>query len=131
MGAPLILLVDPDPDTRVILRSYLEFHRYRVLDCADDETGLALAREHDPDLVIGDLPDDALGPSHFSRALRSYAGSDAPVLVFTARALTDPAERASYGGGALLFKPATPTEVVAEVKRLLDSHRQTSLPSAP
>jgi DNA-binding response OmpR family regulator len=129
MGAALILLVDPDPDTRVILRSYLEFQRYRVLDCADGETGLALAKEHDPDLVIGDLPDDVPGPSHFSRALRSYAGSDAPILVFTARALTDQAEQASYGGGALLYKPATPTEVVAEVRRLLDAHRQTSLSS--
>jgi DNA-binding response OmpR family regulator len=79
MGAPLILLVDPDPDTRVILRAYPEFHQYRVLDCPDGETGLALAKEHDPDLVIGDLPDDTPGQSSFSGALRSYAGSDAPV----------------------------------------------------
>jgi DNA-binding response OmpR family regulator len=126
MAAPLILLVDPDHDTRVILRSYLEFHRYRVLDCADGETGLALAKQYDPDLVIGDLPMDVPGYSPFSRALRYYAGSDAPVLVFTARALPDEAERARAVADALITKPARPAKVLSEVKRLLNLHGKTS-----
>jgi CheY-like chemotaxis protein len=126
MGAPLILLVDPDPDTRVILRTYLEFHHYRVLDCADGETGLAMAREHCPDLVIGDLPMDVPGHSPFLGALKRYAGSHAPILVFTARALPEQAERARAVGDTVIFKPARPEEIVAEVEQLLESRRKTS-----
>lgn len=119
MATPLILLVDPDPDTRIILRTYLEHLHYRVVDCADGESGLALAKQHNPDLVIGDLPMDVPGHSPFSDALRSYAGSNAAVLVYTTRTLPEEAERALASGDAVVYKPASPTEVLVEVERLL------------
>jgi DNA-binding response OmpR family regulator len=122
MTLPLILLVDPDPDTRVILRTFLEFHGYPVLDCPDGETGLALAKQHGPALVIGDLPLDVPGHSPFTRALRSEAGSTAPVLVFTARTYEDEASRARAAGDAVVYKPASPTEVLARIERLLSPH---------
>jgi CheY-like chemotaxis protein len=123
MATPLILLVDPDHDTRIILRTYLEHLDYRVLDCADGESGLALARQHSPDLVIGDLPRDVPGHSPFSEALRSYAGSNAPILVYTASVLPGEAELARGVGDAVVFKPAPPTDVLVEVERLLDQRR--------
>jgi DNA-binding response OmpR family regulator len=124
MTTPLILVVDPDPDTRIILRTYFEHRHYRVVDCADGESGLALARQHNPDLVVGDLPTDAPCRSPFTEALRTYAGSDAPILVYTASALPDEAELARGVADTVMFKPATPTEVLVEVERLLDRRRE-------
>jgi DNA-binding response OmpR family regulator len=119
MDRPLILLVDSDQDTRAILRKYLEYHRYRILDCGDGETGIALAREHKPDLVIGDFPLDVPGHSPFSAALRSDAGSGAPIVVYTARAVAEQVEAARAIGDAVVVKPAAPKEVLNEVQRLL------------
>lgn len=119
MDRPLILLVDSDQDTRAILRRYLEYNRYRILDCDDGEAGIALAREHKPDLVIGDFPLDVPGHSPFSEALRSDAGSGAPILVYTARAFAEQVEAARAIGDAVVVKPAAPKEVLNEVQRLL------------
>jgi DNA-binding response OmpR family regulator len=119
MDRPLILLVDSDQDTRAILRKYLEYNRYRILDCGDGETGIALAREHKPDLVIGDFPLDVPGYSPFSEALRSDSGSDAPILVFTARGFAEQVHAARAVGDAVVVKPAMPDEVLNEVQRLL------------
>jgi two-component system, cell cycle response regulator DivK len=124
MTSPLILVVDPDLDTRIILRMYFEHRHYRVLDCADGAAGLALARQHKPDLVIGDLPMDVPGHSHFADALRSDAGSNAPLLVYTASVLPEDTELAR-GADTVVFKPASPTEVLIEVERLLDRRGET------
>jgi CheY-like chemotaxis protein len=125
MTTPLILVVDPDQDTRIILRTYFEHRHYRVLDCADGASGLALARQHKPDLVIGDLPMYVPGHSPFSEALRSDAGSDAPLLVYTATVLPEDAELARDVADTVVFKPASPTEVLIEVERLLDRRCET------
>jgi DNA-binding response OmpR family regulator len=84
-----------------------------------------MAKEHNPDLVIGDLPLDVPGHSPFSHALRSYAGSHAPILVFTARVLPEEAELARAVGDHVIFKPASPTEVFSAVERLLYSNRKS------
>jgi DNA-binding response OmpR family regulator len=114
-----ILLVDPDPDGRSILRTYLEHHGFRVLDAADGDTGLELIREHDPDLVIGDFPIDVPGYSPFTGAA-SDLGYEGPILTVTARAREDQVEAAEAVSQRVLTKPVSPARVLAAVRSLLD-----------
>lgn len=116
-----ILLVDRDDDARQIYRIYLEHQGYSVLETADGAEGLALAREHSPDLVIGDFPLDVPGYSPFVAALRRDIGSQAPVLVVTARAMDDDVRAAEAVSQSVLTKPVTPERVLEEVERLLGS----------
>lgn len=115
----LVLLVDADEDTRVILRAYLEHAGLRVLDTGDGEAGLELARAHRPDLVIGDFPLDVRGHSPFTGALRELAGADVPVLTVTARATAEELVEARAVSRLVLTKPVSPRRVLKEIRRLL------------
>lgn len=118
MTAPLILLVDRDQDARQIYKAYLEHRGYSVIDTADGQQGLDLAREHRPALVIGDLPQDVPGHSPFVDALRRQ-GTDAPILVVTSRAMDEEVAAARAISESVLTKPVAPERVFAEVERLL------------
>lgn len=50
-----ILLVEDEPNQRLLYRMALEDDGYRVLEAADSEGALAAIREDDPDLVVMDL----------------------------------------------------------------------------
>lgn len=117
----LILLVDRDDDARQIYRTYLEHQGYSVLDTADGQEGLELARAHSPDLVMGDFPLDVPGHSPFVAALRREIGCEAPVLVVSARAMDEDVLAAEAVSQGVLTKPVLPERVLEEVQRLLGS----------
>src|SRR5688572_17455541 len=50
-----VLLVDGDQDARVIMRRLLEYHGYQAIEAVDSEAALALAREHQPALIVSEL----------------------------------------------------------------------------
>jgi len=82
--APLVLLVDDEPDVRRLYRRLLERGgTYRCLEADDGLQGLALAREHHPDLVISDLMMPGLDGFAFCMQLKadpSLAGTMFMVL---------------------------------------------------
>lgn len=131
---PLVLLVDSDEDTRTILRAYFEHRHFGVVDTADGETAINLARRVRPDLVIGDFPTDVPGHSPLSNALRSSVGTHLPILVVTSWAASQSELKAAEAAGdAVLAKPATPRRVFEEAERLLNRlapHRSRK-PSSP
>jgi CheY-like chemotaxis protein len=121
MTPSLILLVDRDPDTRRILRASLEHAGYRVLDAASGEAGLELAREHVPDMVVGDFPMAVAGTARFSETLRADGRfADTPILSITARGLEADLARARTVADEVLLKPVGPRTVVGAVARLLE-----------
>lgn len=120
---PLILLVDSDADTRAILRSYLQHRGFRTMDTGDGAEGLELAREHRPDLVIGDFPLDVPGHSPFITALRNEVKSDVPVLTLSARATEAEIAAARAVSQEVLTKPAPPLRVLEAAKRLLGERK--------
>ncbi len=50
-----ILIIDDEPQVRLMLRMKLEDHGYEVKDADDGSTGLRLYREDPTDLIITDL----------------------------------------------------------------------------
>lgn len=121
MNSSLILLVDADRDTRQILRQALEHSGYGVLDAATAEEGLALARAHAPDMVMGDFPLVLAGDVRFSAALREDDRfADTPILSITARAIGPDLVVARELADEVLLKPVRPRVVVETVARLLN-----------
>jgi DNA-binding response OmpR family regulator len=53
--APRILVIDDDPEIRVILRQMLERAGYSVLDAPDGNVGITLYRQKRCDLIIVDI----------------------------------------------------------------------------
>lgn len=102
-----ILLVEDMPDTVELVRRTLSPHGYEIVHAPDAETGLLLALEHRPHLILLDLglPDyDGQTLAGWLRAEPTLVGT--PIIAFTAW----PQETArkmveSYGCNGYIQKP--------------------------
>lgn len=120
MKAPLVLLVDRDRDTRLILRAALEHAGYGVLDTGDGEEASRLARDHAPAVVVGDFPLEIPGGrTLMSELTGGGVGSRVPILSVTARAMASEQAAARAVADEVLLKPVRPRAVVAAVARLI------------
>ena len=78
-----VLIVDPLEETREVLRTALESRGVRILATDEPARGLALAREHGPDLIVLDVEHLATAPQRLSDGFRSSTcGSIRTVLAF-------------------------------------------------
>jgi CheY-like chemotaxis protein len=81
-----ILVVDDEPDIRLFYRSVLEDHGATVVEAADGDAALALARQESPDLITLDLSMPGTdGTKVFEALRRDPALASVPVCVITGR----------------------------------------------
>ena len=115
---PLILIAEDDDDIRALLRLYLEGEGLRVLEAADGQTALDLAREQSPDMAILDVMMPGMNGFELTRALRKY--SDIPILILSAKSQdNDKILGLNLGADDYIAKPFNPVEIVARVKAQL------------
>ena len=119
------LLVDDDVGFLKATSLVLEEAGYCVLTAEDGRTGLAAAREHQPDVVVIDVimkrPDEGFALARAIRADADLAGTK--MLVLTAagqhyQMLFEPDEQ-WLPVDKVLEKPTSGDELVAEITRLL------------
>lgn len=66
-----ILVVDDLEQNRMLLRDVLEYFGYEVVEAANGEEGVRLAREHHPDLILMDIQMPVMNGLEVGRLLRS------------------------------------------------------------
>lgn len=116
-----ILVVEDEGDFRASLRMRLESAGYRVLEAGDGDTGLRMALEHLPDLVILDLMLPQVTGYNVARLLKdNLAGRHIPIVMLTARAQSTEKEIGfAVGADAYLVKPCPSDDLLATVSGLL------------
>ena len=116
-----MLIVEDNVDNRTIYRTILEHFGFAVLEAADGESGVRMARESRPDLVLMDISIPIIDGHEATRILKADpATASIPVMALTAHAMAEDRIRAAEAGcDGYLSKPAEPNHVVAEVRRLL------------
>jgi two-component system, OmpR family, alkaline phosphatase synthesis response regulator PhoP len=116
-----ILVVEDEADIRRLVRYNLEQEGYTVLEAADGEEALTLARKQRPHLVVLDLMLPGMNGLEVCRVLRAEERTaKLPVLMLTARATeVDKVLGLEIGADDYVTKPFSPREVVARVKALL------------
>lgn len=120
-----VLVIEDDPNTAALVALYLERERFRVLTAGDGKTGLALAEQHRPGMVILDLMLPKMDGWEICRRLRRF--SDVPVIMLTARGEeVDRVAGLTLGADDYVVKPFSPRELVARVKAVL---RRSSQPA--
>ena len=112
-----ILLVDDDPENRILIKLILESGKHSVVLTATGGQGLQLALEKRPDLLLLDamLPD--MDGYEICRALRARPElAGLPILFFSAR-IDDRAQARALEAGATGFIPKSlsPKELLRRI----------------
>jgi DNA-binding response OmpR family regulator len=110
---PLIVVMDDDASTRVLVAGVLRKEGYDVLAAEDGALGLALIREHKPDLVVSDVQMPNLDGFGVLEAVRAdEAITTTPIILLTS--LQDRAHMRlgmTTGADDYLTKPFAPQEL--------------------
>ncbi|MCK9397402.1 MAG: response regulator [Methylobacter sp.] len=116
--APLLLLIEDDPQFRLLLRTTLESQDYRVLTAATGRDGLIEARNQRPNLLILDLGLPDIDGQDLIRRLR--ISSELPIIVLSARDQeSDITQALDNGADDYLTKPFSTAELMSRIKALL------------
>ncbi len=128
-AAPLILLIEDEPQMRRFLRTALGANDYRLVEAATAKEGLAQAAARNPDVILLDLglPDrDGL---EVARELREWSGT--PIIVISARGQEEDKVKAlDLGADDYLTKPFGVEELLARIRVAL-RHAATPAGAVP
>lgn len=114
-----ILVIEDRRDVLEVLQRTLHENGFQVLTAADGETGLQLALDTQPDLIILDIGLPKRNGLSVARELRARAFT-APLLMLTARdTVTDKVQGFDAGADDYLSKPFHHDELLARVRALL------------
>jgi DNA-binding response OmpR family regulator len=128
------LIVDDEPNVRLVFRTALETAGYTVTEAGDGHTALATLRTDGADLVLLDLRMPGLDGIEVLRRLQD-AGEFVPVVIITAHgSLPDVVATMKLGAADFLPKPVTPANLREVVAGVLARHdvvgRRPSLPGS-
>lgn len=122
-----ILVVDDEAGIRDILRQYLEFEGFEVLEAADGEQAVALTQSEQPSLVLLDVMMPICDGISALRRIRSF--SEVPVLLLTAKGEEyDKVFAFDLGADDYVVKPFSPREVISRVKAILKRAERAQAP---
>ena len=120
---PRILAVDDEPNIVRLIQVNLERHGYQVDTANNGVQALEKIRANRPDLVVSDVMMPEMdGFELLSTIKRDPALEDLPIIMLTAKTQDkNVMEGYSRGADMYLTKPFNPAELLAFVKRILQS----------
>jgi two-component system, chemotaxis family, chemotaxis protein CheY len=120
LSPSVILLVDDDPDVRLLTRTFLEHEGYSVFSSGDAERAVQIFRSVPQiDLVVTDLYMPGRSGTELARELKELR-RDVPVLIISGGVLEGGQEAGLQNEGwSFLAKPFRLPELLAEVHRIL------------
>jgi CheY-like chemotaxis protein len=118
-----LLVVEPDADTRALYRQSFQMFGCDIVEAVDGREALAHALVRVPSAILTEVRLPFIDGYALCEILRrDRVTARVPILVVTGEARRDAIDRLKHAGAnAVLVKPATPEQVLAEVRRLLDS----------
>ncbi|MEF3274881.1 MAG: response regulator [Chloroflexus sp.] len=119
---PLVLVVDDDPNVRLVLVRILQRHHLRALPVGDGAEALELVQQVRPDAILLDLRMPGMdGLEVLQRFQADPATARIPVVVLTANDLGPAAHAQVFNLGArgFLEKPVTAERLIAQLTSVL------------
>lgn len=117
----MLLIVEDEPDLRELVEHTADAHGYAFVSCGTGTEALALAKRHQPALVILDLMLPDMSGIEVCERLRADPQLAAtPVMMLTARtAESDRVQGLEAGADDYLAKPFSIRELMLRVKAIL------------
>jgi len=118
---PRILIVDDNETNRDILQTRLGTHGYDLIQAADGEEAIELARKSLPDLILLDVMMPKLDGVEVTKRLKADTSLPfMPIILVTAKSdIKDVVTGLDAGADEYLTKPVDQTSLVARVKSML------------
>jgi signal transduction histidine kinase len=121
-----ILHVEDNPANRVLVRQVLEMAGYTVVDAPDGLSGLNLAQQEQPDLILMDINIPGMDGYETTTRLKSFPSLEhVPIIALTAKVLDGDRERALTAGcDGYIAKPINVDTLPAQIAEFLGGHRE-------
>jgi len=121
MSGRTILYVEDNELNRKIVRDLLRRTSYRLIEAPDGQTGVQMALEQRPGLILMDVQLPRISGLEATRRLRAEpATADTPIIAITSFALSGDEQRAKEAGAsAYLPKPFSPFALLGMIRTLL------------
>ena len=121
MNKGTILVIDDEKDLIELVRYNLEREGFDIIAAANGQSGLEIARQHKPDLIVLDLMMPGIDGLEVCRELRADSRTaQLPVIMLSAKAAeADKVVGLELGSDDYLTKPFSPRELVARIKAVL------------
>ena len=123
-----VLIVEDNNDMRKYIRTLLA-DRYYVLEATDGQSGLKLAKESVPDLIVSDVMMPTMDGLQLCKKLKEdVITSHIPVILLTARS-SEAHQMEGYDSGAdaYLTKPFSAELLISRIANLLKNRKQLKL----
>ncbi len=118
MTRSTVLVVEDDRKTTELVSMYLKRDGHSLHTAADGPTGLRMAEEHNPEVIILDIMLPGMDGLEVCRRIRKT--SDAFIIMLTARSTEEDRLRGlNTGADDYLTKPFSPRELAARVQAVL------------
>ncbi len=116
-----LLVVEDNEDNRVIYGTILRKLGFTVTEVADGESGIAIAQDDPPELVLMDVGLPRMDGVEATRLLKADPRTaHVPVVALTAHALATEKQRALNAGvDGYLIKPIESGALLREIERVL------------
>lgn len=120
-----LLIADDEPGVRALVRMTLEGGDYDIVEAANGDDALAMARSRKPDLIFLDVMMPGLSGVDVCKALKGDPGMrDIRVVLLTAKAQdADREEGLTAGADDYFTKPFSPLSLIAKVDEVFQGAR--------
>jgi two-component system cell cycle response regulator DivK len=121
-----ILLIEDSDDNRQIVRDLFKSAGLELIEATDGATGVALARDHKPDLIIMDIQLPVIDGYEATRRIKAIPElAHTPIVAVTSYALSGDEDVARAAGcDGYLSKPFSPSHLLATVREFLEDSRR-------
>jgi two-component system cell cycle response regulator DivK len=116
-----ILVVEDTEDNRKILRDLLTSAGFELIEATDGESGIRMANEERPDLILMDIQLPLVNGYEATRRIKANPDTrHIPILAVTSYALSgDEAKAIEAGCDGYIAKPFSPRNLLAKVRDFL------------
>ena len=115
-----VLVIEDNENNLYLVRFILEKNGYEVLEARDGKTGMELAIQQKPDLVIVDIQLPDINGLEVARQLRDSGAGELPIVALTSYALTGDREKTIKAGcTGYIEKPIRPESFISDITQFL------------
>ena len=133
MSKGTLLVIEDNQKNMKLVRDLLEIGQYQVFEAMDAESGLKMARQHQPDAILMDLKLPGMDGLSATRIIRADETlKDTAVAALTAHVMQGIEQKARRAGcDAFIAKPIDTRNFLDTVAKLLKNPRKSGAALAP